>query len=342
MKSQIKLRKILALMLVFCICFLVIGDKNNNDIMTFAEEEMSVAGEVSDASIVNDTSITENESVSDISAIEKASLVNEIDNTDEASEIPKKLKILAVGNSLSYNTLFYVYDIAKKLGVEDVVVGNLYIGSCSLKKHWNNAKKNKRAYSYHKNTDGEFKVTKKVSIKMALKDEDWDYIMLSQYSGHAGIPKTYKPLNKLIKYIRKYVNEDSKILWNMLWSYSSKYEADAFAEYNYSPKRMYKRIVKTTKLKIKNNKRIAMIIPSGTIIQNLRKTSYGEKFTTDGRHLTNRACYAVGLNLVSRILEIKPSKIKYRPKGISKKFRRYAIKSANAAKDKPFKVTKIQ
>ena len=245
------------------------------------------------------------------------------------SEVTKEkhLKILAVGNSLSYDTLYYVYDIAQSLGVSDVTVGNLYIGSCSIKRHWNNAKHDKNAYEYHKNTDGSWSVKDKVSISKALADEDWDYIMLSQYSGHAGVPKTYKNLSKLIKYIKNRTGENTNIIWNVMWAYQSDYKSSRFAIYDYSQTKMYKKIVRATKKKIRNNKGINMIIPSGTVIQNARTSSYGDNFTKDGRHMTKLGRYMLGVNLVSKILDVKPSLVEYRPKGISLKKRRVTIKA---------------
>ena len=259
------------------------------------------------------------------------------------SDVPDSLKILAVGNSLSYNTLFYVYDIAESLGIKDVVIGNLYIGSCSVKRHWKNAKGDKAAYEYHKNVAGVWNVKKSVRISEALCDEDWDYVMLSQYSGHAGVAKTYKPLKKLVNYVKNRVDDDTKIIWNMMWAYQGDYKSKRFGVYNYSQKTMYKKIVKATKKKVLNNndvnRNIAMIIPSGTVIQNARKSSYGDTFTKDGRHMTRGGCYCLGVHLVSKLMGIKPSLIKYRPKKVSRRMRKVAIRAARKTIKTPYKVS---
>ena len=335
MKEQVLLKNIISLLLIFAIVFCM-GELENSSPRN--ERSSVYASEDTDDNIVetDNKEVTKNASSN---IYEDENISTDISENDNLRDAPKSLKILAVGNSLSFNSLYYVYDIAQSLGIEEVVVGNLYIGSCSLKLHWKNAKYNKRAYKYYKNTDGEFKETNKVSIKKALNDEEWDYIMLSQYSGHTGIPKTYKSLNKLIKYIKRYTKEDSEFIWNMLWSYGSNYKANAFARYNYSSKIMYNKIIKTTKKKINNNKRISMIIPSGTVIQNLRSTEFAGNLMTDGRHLSDKACYAVGVTLTSKILNIDPGNIKVRPKGISKKFRRYTIRSARKSIAKPYKVS---
>ena len=53
------------------------------------------------------------------------------------------LRILAVGNSFSEDATYYLHQILEIAGVENQVV-NLYIGGCSLEKHWRNIEKNAR------------------------------------------------------------------------------------------------------------------------------------------------------------------------------------------------------
>ena len=62
------------------------------------------------------------------------------------------LKILAIGNSFSDDTMEYVYQIAKDLGVENMVLGILYIGGCTLDTHWSCANEQKPSYEYRRNT----------------------------------------------------------------------------------------------------------------------------------------------------------------------------------------------
>lgn len=218
--------------------------------------------------------------------------------------------------------------MAKELGIKDVTVGNLYIGSCSLKKHRINAKNNNKAYKYYKKSAGEWEITDNVSISEALADEDWDYVMFLQYSGDAGKTDTYKPLNSLLKYVRKRVGEDTKFIWNMVWEFQSDYKAKRFEAYNYDQSLMYKKIVYATNKKIKTNDKIDLIIPAGTAIQNARSSSFGDTFTKDGRHLTYAGRYIVGLTLLSKILEISPEDIKYCPKSILNEMREVAVKAA--------------
>ena len=66
----------------------------------------------------------------------------------------KTLKVLAIGNSFSVDGMEYIYGIAKSAGYTNIVLGNLYIGGCSLSKHESNAKNNAPAYEFFTNTDG--------------------------------------------------------------------------------------------------------------------------------------------------------------------------------------------
>ena len=42
------------------------------------------------------------------------------------------LKILTIGNSFSRDAMAYVYDIALAAGAEEVYLGDMYIGSCTV------------------------------------------------------------------------------------------------------------------------------------------------------------------------------------------------------------------
>ena len=67
----------------------------------------------------------------------------------ETPVAPKSLKILAIGNSFSTDCMQYLYDIMKSGGVENIVLGNLYYGGCSLAQHLDFAKNNKPKHTYY-------------------------------------------------------------------------------------------------------------------------------------------------------------------------------------------------
>ncbi len=255
--------------------------------------------------------------------------------------LPKHLRILAIGNSLTQNSVYYVYDMAKELGIEDVTVGNMFIGGCSLKKHWRNARYERKAYLYYRKEGSTWKVRDDTSISEALADRQWDYVIFSPYSGDSGKAYRYNSLNPLADYVRDRVGKKTVFVWNMTWAYKQGNEARSFAAYDYDQENMYESIVHATKAKILKNERISMIIPSGTTIQNARTSSFGDNFTRDGRHLTPRGRYMVGLTWLSQILDLSPEQITYCPDEISPKMRKVAVASAKKALSDPFKISKI-
>ena len=62
---------------------------------------------------------------------------------------PKSLKILAIGNSFSIDAMQYLYQIAEDAGVEEIVLGNLFVGGCSLSQHMDHANNDLAAYDYY-------------------------------------------------------------------------------------------------------------------------------------------------------------------------------------------------
>src|SRR5699024_3897405 len=70
------------------------------------------------------------------------------------AEAGNVIKILTIGNSFSEDAVEnYLYDLAKAAG-DSLVIGNLYIGGCSLETHSANAASNAPSYSYRKIVGG--------------------------------------------------------------------------------------------------------------------------------------------------------------------------------------------
>ena len=58
------------------------------------------------------------------------------------------LSLLCIGNSFSDDAVDYLFPILKDHGVKELHIGNLYIGGCSLERHYNNIQNNIPDYSY--------------------------------------------------------------------------------------------------------------------------------------------------------------------------------------------------
>ncbi|HHW46155.1 MAG TPA: DUF4886 domain-containing protein [Clostridiales bacterium] len=217
--------------------------------------------------------------------------------------------------------MFYLYDIAKNGGYKDVVLGNLFIGGCSLRTHINNARTGRENYIYFKNNAGEWVPHKNKPLLYGIQDEDWDIITLQQYSGHSGVVDTYnQDLDDLIAYVNKNkTNPQARLAWHMTWAYETTSDHPDFAIYNRNQKNMYNCIVNAVKSRIADNQAFSFIIPAGTAIQTLRASFIGENLTRDGYHLNNLGRYAAALCWYSVLLDKNIDKISFVPEGISLK-----------------------
>ena len=197
----------------------------------------------------------------------------------------KTIKILAIGNSFSEDAIEQnLHELAKAENIE-TVIGNLYIGGCPLKRHWENAEGNKPAYRYLKIAiDGKGVKTENERLADALSDEKWDYISLQQASGVSGLYSSYEPyLTNLVEYVKRHAPK-AKIVWHQTWAYAQNSTHGEFPNYGNSQTQMYRMIVETAKTVMKSHK-FSKIIPSGTAVQNARQTYIGDNMNRDGFHL---------------------------------------------------------
>lgn len=201
------------------------------------------------------------------------------------------VKILAIGNSFSVDSMQWLYDILSDMGVQDIVLGNLYIGGCTLQTHAKNVEENAEKYTYYKcskDTNGKWETVEgKKSILYGLQDEEWDYISLQQASGQSGIPSSYEPyLTQLVDYVRRNaIQANVKLMWNMTWAYQADSTHGDFAKYANNQDVMYSAIINAVNTNIVNNDSFDFIIPCGTAVQNMRTSAIGDTLTRDGYHM---------------------------------------------------------
>ena len=206
--------------------------------------------------------------------------------------IPTTLKILAVGNSFSTDAMEHLYLVAKDAGIENVVLGNLYIGSCSISTHLAKMNNDAADYKFYISDDavGGMVTEGTRTAKYGITYTDWDYITIQQASGSSGLSDTFADLQSVINYINSNKTADAEILWHMTWAYQQNSTHSGFANYNNSQTAMYKSIVSAVNDRILTNSHISGVIPSGTAIQNLRTSPLGDTLTRDGYHLS----YGIG------------------------------------------------
>lgn len=199
-----------------------------------------------------------------------------------------KLKILAIGNSFSVDAMEHLFKVALSYGYkkEDIILGNLYIGGCSLERHHKNMCENLADYVYYKNTNNKWISNEEATLLTGLLDEEWDYITMQQVSQKSGQPDTFEPyLSELIEYVNsKKLNPSAKLLWHSTWSYAKDSTHGGFANYGNDQQAMYSAILEAAKHIKANYPAFSDIIPSSVAITNARK-ELGDNLNRDGFHL---------------------------------------------------------
>lgn len=337
------LKRTMALLFVTVMIVTSAGCKKNTeqDYSSFMEasEIMDVVSKITQSegnstSVVSNTSKADSSSQlqrpSSSSSAAKSSASNTTGYTSQASSsnvssksktsLPKKdysksLKILAIGNSFSVDSMEYLYDICKSAGIQEVILGNLHVSGCELKTHYKYIVESSSKYTYSKNTDGVWNSTVNQTIYSGLTDESWDIIVLQQYSGNSGLAYTYGELNAILRFSdQNKPNAETRMMWNLTWAYQSTSKHNDFAKYDNNQMTMYNKIVNTVNSKVLTEDLIAGVIPTGTAIQNLRTSYIGDTLTRDGQHLSyDYGRYTAALTWFHYITDISPDKVDWTP-----------------------------
>lgn len=130
----------------------------------------------------------------------------------------KPIQVLSIGNSFSQDAHRYLHDLARHEGMAIETV-NLFIGGCSLERHYQNMITGSREYTLEINghrADGFF-----CSIDEALFARQWDVITLQQVSGLSIQKDSYDPyLKALAAHVRNRC-PNAKLLLHQTWAYES-------------------------------------------------------------------------------------------------------------------------
>lgn len=258
----------------------------------------------------------------------------------------KTLRVLCVGNSFARNATKVLYQIAEAEGVEEIVLGVLHIGGCTVEKHWNNAQSGDMSYSYYKNTTGTWELTENTTLLYGLQDEAWDVITITQGQGLYGIASSYEGcLEGLIDYINENKqNPDAQIAFHMTWAFPPDSTNDRFKLYAEDQATMFQAICITAQDLLAAYPDIHFILPSGTAIQNARAPLGEVFFNEDGYHLNSFGEFVAGYMWFASLTGQPITELKYIPDSISvmKAAREHIVNAVNAALDSPFQVTDIQ
>ena len=252
------------------------------------------------------------------------------------------LRILAIGNSFSWNAVEQNLSAIALADGKCAIIGNMYIGGCSLERHWKNAQTDNDDYSYRKINQYDVKTSfKNYTLEKALADEPWDIVTFQQASHFSGFPDTYEPyLGELIEYVRARVPAGTQLWWHQTWAYATTSTHKAFPNYDSDQVKMYGMIMAASAKACKDHG--LPVIPCGTTMQNLRGTFVGDNVTKDGFHLDPLGCYAASCTWYQALFGESVVGNAFRPQYLKEEEVVAAQKAAAAAVRKPFKVSKVK
>ena len=269
------------------------------------------------------------------------------ENYNHAANPKASIKLLAIGNSFSQDAINnHLYEVLESAGYEEIILGNMYIGGCSLDTHWANMKNGSADYTYYyrsSETNG-WRTTYNQTLATAMAEEEWDYITIQQVSGSSGKIGDYGNLDNALNWINdNKSNPNAKILWHMTWAYDEANQNSGFSAYNNDQMTMYRMILDTVNAKVASHNLIDGIIPSGTSIQNMRtssKVAASSLCESDGYHLSAKiGDYIAALTWYAYLSGDDVSYLAYQPNEVAS-FRDDINASVNAAIENPYKVTK--
>lgn len=196
------------------------------------------------------------------------------------------VRILAVGNSFSEDAIDqYFHELCEAAG-KRVIIGNLYIGGCSLERHLLNARTDSAAYRFRRiGHDGVTITANPVTLSSALQSDDWTYVSFQQASPLSGKYGSYADLKPLIAYADNVTQGRPTYMWQQTWAYSPTSTHGAFPTYNSDQKVMYDSIMSATRRVMTDYPSLKVLIPTGTAVQTARIASGNYDLTRDGYHL---------------------------------------------------------
>ena len=194
------------------------------------------------------------------------------------------IRILCIGNSFSQDAVEQELAPICESGNQPIIIGNLYFGGCSLKKHWSFLEQDRAAYKFRYIKDGFLQHYTDYSLPQALLTYEWDYISFQQASPDSGIKSSYEPyLSALIDTVRHY-QPNAQLCWMQTWSYSKDSKHRAFPTYHNDQQLMTDSIHAAMIAVLERHPEL-QLIPCGRAIQLARESKLGDTLCRDGYHL---------------------------------------------------------
>ncbi len=188
----------------------------------------------------------------------------------------RELRILMIGNSFSICAGRFLPQIVQSVPGHKLTLTSLYIGGCSLQRHWESVQKAEQnpdfkpylLNTWYSDAAAEKQIPGNLPTELKKK---WDIITLQQCSHLSWKPESYQPyLENLIAYIRRRA-PDAKIVFQQTWAYrnSDARIAPDTMQWGFGQQEMYDRLTENYCAAAK--KYGVALIPTGLAVQNTRQ-----------------------------------------------------------------------
>ena len=197
----------------------------------------------------------------------------------DVANTKKSLKVLLLSNSFGQDSFSYVPSTINRLVGDkvDITVGMLYIGGCSLERHWSEINGKTSAYTYYEATNNQAWINGGSSNALSkLQKENWDLFVFNQLSTATVDEKTFSPyLNNIINWVATNANKPLKI---------GMFFGGTYPSGNLTVDTMYDQSVPVLK-NVLEDYPIEIFFPNGTAIQNARTNNTLKNLGTTGNLL---------------------------------------------------------
>ena len=142
-----------------------------------------------------------------------------------ATESKGTLKVLSLGHSHGLDGTALLYEVLDaELTDQEVIVGALYYSGCRMRQHADFLSNNLPKYDYYKkdntNVNGAWTIKKETTCLEALRDEQWDVIVIQDANYDAGTEAAYDvdDYMTVINYLYNNQEHKPRILFHMTWT----------------------------------------------------------------------------------------------------------------------------
>ena len=258
-------------------------------------------------------------------------------------DFKKDLRILSIGNSFSVDTMTHLANVARSAGVESIRLGNLFVGGCSVRKHYAHVEADLPAYTYYTNRGEGWESTPEVSVKTAIESDAWDWISIQHGTGDGSRytdPASYEKLPLLIEYV-KALAPKARIAFNMTWVWEPDHNHHEMRSYAGDTAAFYRNLTTLTRDLILPTKGLDTVSPTGTAVQNTR-TATSTVLTRDKFHLSGGfGRYIAALTFFEALTGIGTDQVAWKPESVSDEEAAIARAAAHAAVLRPFEITDL-